>query len=115
MITDLITATSNKFLNSKVIFSCLLTRKDESQQRIQQINSAISKKISTLPVHVINHSNICIQYLRDKKHLNMSGARVFAGNFIAAVHGNGRSTRLTQSAGKSRQRYQDPTRNSNTN
>lgn len=77
-----------KFPQSKLILSCLLPRRDISNNITQQINTELADKTRSKPsIHLAQHHSIPPQHLYDNKHLNKQGVSILAREFKDIVLG----------------------------
>ena len=72
-------------LNTKVVFSSLITRKDEKDldKKVQDVNNRLKNYCMQTNLDYIENNNIKEEHLRNKKlHLNKKGNTVFANNLL---------------------------------
>ena len=85
---------------SKIIISALLPRKDSFNQIVNEINSSVLKQIRQLPnAHFLSHQNIHssgASLLRDNKHLNSKGLKMFIVNIKDCILGRLGNTRINE-------------------
>ena len=59
------------FLNSKIVMSTLLPRKDFHPHTIQKVNISVSRDCQQWPsVHVVHHPSFAVQVLYDDVHIS---------------------------------------------
>ena len=85
---------------SKIIVSALLPGKDSFNQVVNEINSSVLKQIRQLPnAHFLSHQNIHssgASLLRDNKHLNSQGLKMFVVNIKDCILGRLGNTRINE-------------------
>ena len=85
---------------SKIIISALLPRKDSFNQVVNEINSSVLKQIRQLPnAHFLSHQNIHssgANLLRNNKHLNSKGLKMFIVNIKDCILGRLGNTRINE-------------------
>ena len=75
---------SKKLFSSKIIVSGILPRSDFEKSEIYTMDIELTKRLQFLPnVHFINHYSLLfrksnVTLLKDKKHLNETGAKIFS-------------------------------------
>lgn len=89
-ICQLLSATSQKYPDSKILFSSLLPRKDNLHVKTGEVNAFVKQNTTKLSnVQVIEHDNLFNtnkDILHDKKHLNRHGLSVFARNLTRTIY-----------------------------
>jgi hypothetical protein len=85
-IQEVIKCINKKYPLSRVIVSSLLPRKDDLNRRASEINKTIQKIFEkNKTVKIVQHNNIMsTKHLKDKKHLNEIGVKLFALNLKRA-------------------------------
>ena len=85
-IQEVIKCINKKYPLSRVIVSSLLSRKDDLNKRASEINKTIQKIFEkNKTVKIVQHNNIMsTKHLKDKKHLNEIGVKLFALNLKRA-------------------------------
>ena len=86
----IISLSAKKFPSATVLFSTLLPRSDHFNDTIKSVNRLVSQNCASMSnVHITVHSNVnnaTRTILHDRKHLNRSGASLFARNLTRAVY-----------------------------
>ena len=83
---EVITEVKKKFPETRILISSLLPRNDILDERSNIINKELEKIISSKPkVTFVKHDHITkSNHLKDKKHLNIRGVKLFARDLKAA-------------------------------
>jgi hypothetical protein len=89
---DITTTIKAKHPTSKIILSSLLPRTDSLNSKVIEINKTLIDNIKSKDTKIVQHNNISkTTDLKDKKHLNLKGVKMFAYNLKSAYFGNTRS------------------------
>ena len=112
---EITTTLKSRHPSSKVILSSLLPRADSLNERIMEINKTLEHNIKIKDINVVKHRNISkTTDLKDKKHLNPKGVKMFAHNLKSAYFGNTPSNRNHHTTNSSRPYKNTWINNSNT-
>ena len=87
-IVDLGSLVETESPNTKVTISSLLTRSDDLSlaSKVKEVNKILKTFANQNEWDVISHSNLTTEHLNSSGlHLNFSGNKVFASNFIGYV------------------------------
>lgn len=73
----------SKYKDCRIIISGLLPRTDKFNEKVTPLNNAIEKMVLEKNLSFVTHNNIKAEDLKDKKHLNQRGVKIFAKNIKA--------------------------------
>jgi hypothetical protein len=74
-----------KHPTSRILLSTLLPRSDKLNERAKELNETLEKTFDKHNmITIIEHGNINCEHLRDKKHLDKVGVKLFASNLKRA-------------------------------
>ena len=86
-LNEITTTLKSKHPDCKIILSSLLPRADSLDKRITELNQSLASNIKMKEITIVKHENILKTNLKDKKHLNLKGVKMFAYNLKSAYFG----------------------------